>query len=201
MGNAKVKAKKRTCVRLYPHYELGRRPYQPASRARWIAKADVAPGGATKRACVDSPRTEGFLFPDSVIDQRSIQAYLETNYHVHSDAPLTLNIGVANPTLAALHKAHRIESSAFVTACNPFSQAFDESANAARQAALARELQQRSLSYIEGIGQHPTNEWRELSFLVLGLSRESAKELGNRHEQNAIVWCGQDAKPELVLLR
>ena len=141
------------------------------------------------------------MFPDSVIDQRSIQAYLETNYYVHSDAPLTLNIGVANPTLAALHKAHRIESSAFVTACNPFSQAFDESANAARQAALARELQQRSLSYIEGIGQHPTNEWRELSFLVLGLSRESAKELGNRHEQNAIVWSGLDAVPELVLLR
>ena len=142
------------------------------------------------------------MFSDSVIDQRSIQAYLETNYHVHSDAPLTLNIGVANPTLAALHKAHRIESSAFVTACNPFGQAFDESANAERQAALARELQQRSLTYIEGIGQHPNNKWPgELSFLVLGLSRESAKELGNRHEQNAIVWSGLDAVPELVLLR
>ena len=142
------------------------------------------------------------MFPGSVIDQRSIQAYLETNYHVHSDAPLTLNIGVANPTLAELHKAHRIESSAFVTACNPFSQAFDESANAERQAALARELQQRSLTYIEGIGQHPKNEWPgELSFLVLGLSREAARALGNRHEQNAIVWCGLDVVPELVLLR
>ena len=142
------------------------------------------------------------MFPDSVIDQRSIQAYLETDYHVHSDAPVTLNIGVANPTLAALHKAHRIESSAFVTACNPFSQAFDESANSQRQTALALELQKRSLTYIEGIGQHPTNEWLgEPSFLVLGLSREAAKALGNRHEQNAIVWCGLDTVPELVLLR
>jgi hypothetical protein len=142
------------------------------------------------------------LFPDSVIDQRSIQAYLETDYHVHSDAPVKLNIGVANPTLAALHKSHRVESSTFVTACNPFSQAFDELANAERQAALARELQQRSLTYIEGIGQHPKNEWPgELSFLVLGLSREAAKALGNRHEQNAIVWSGLDAVPELVLLR
>ena len=142
------------------------------------------------------------MFPDSVIDQRSIQAYLETDYHVHGDAPVTLNIGVANPTLSALYKAHRIESSAFITACNPFSQPFDESANADRQAALARELQQRSLSYIEGIGQHPSNEWLgEPSFLVLGLSREAAMALGNRHEQNAIVWCGVDAVPELVLLR
>ena len=162
----------------------------------------MAPVGATKRVCVDPPLTEGFLFPDSVIDQRSIQAYLETDYHVHGDALVTLNIGVANPTLSALHKAHRIESSAFITACNPFSQSCDESVNAERQAALARELQQRSLTYIEGIGQHPTNGWLgEPSFLVLGLPREAAKALGNRHEQNAIVWCGLDAVPELVLLR
>ena len=141
------------------------------------------------------------MFQDSVITQSSIQAYLETNYHVHGVSPLTLRIGVVSQSVAALHKLHGVQSSVYVTACNPFSQAFDESANAARQAALAQELQQRSLTYIEGIGQHPTNEWRELSFLVLGLSREAAKALGNRHEQNAIVWCGLDAVPELVLLR
>jgi Protein of unknown function (DUF3293) len=142
------------------------------------------------------------LFSDSVIDRDTIQAFLETDYRVHSDAPVTLNIGVANPTLAALYKSHRVESSAFVTACNPVSQAFDESANADRQIALGRELQQRGLTYIEGIGQHSTNGWQgEPSFLVFGLSREAAKALGNRHEQNAIVWCGLDAVPELVLLR
>ena len=142
------------------------------------------------------------MFLDSVIDRDTIQAFLETDYRVHSNAPLTLNIGVANSTLATLHKSHRVESSAFVTACNPFSQAFDESANADRQAALGRELQQRGLTYIEGIGQHPMNEWPgEPSFLVFGLSREAAKALGDQHEQNAIVWCGLDAVPELVLLR
>ena len=142
------------------------------------------------------------MFSDSVIDQGSIQAYLETNYHVHGATPLTLNIGFANAGLAALHKAHSVASSAYVTACNPFSQALDDSVNDARQAVLAGELQQRSLSYIEGIGQHPRNGWLgEPSFLVLGLSREAAKALGNRHEQNAIVWCGPDAVPELVLLR
>ena len=142
------------------------------------------------------------MFSDLVIDHATIQAYRETDYHVHVDTPVTLNIGVANATLAALHKVHRVESSAFVTACNPFSQAIDHSANNDRQAVLAGELQQRSLSYIEGIGQHPRNGWLgEPSFLVLGLSREAAKALGHRHEQNAIVWCGQDAKPELVLLR
>lgn len=38
------------------HQELGRRPYQPARRARWVAKADVASQGATNRASVDPPQ-------------------------------------------------------------------------------------------------------------------------------------------------
>ena len=142
------------------------------------------------------------MFQDSVIAQSSIQAYLDTDYHVHGPTPLTLNIGVANTGLAALHKTHSVKSSAYVTACNPFSQALDDSANGARQAVLARELQQHGLTHIKGIGQHPTNSWPgEQSFLVLGLSREDARMLGARHEQNAIVWCDHDAKPELVLLR
>ena len=142
------------------------------------------------------------MFSDSVIDQGSIQAYVVTNYHVHGATPFALNIGVANAALVALHTSHSVKSSAYVTACNPFSQALDDSVNDARQAVLAGELQHRSLSYIEGIGQHPRNGWMgEPSFLVLGLSREAAKAIGNRHEQNAIVWCGPDAVPELVLLR
>ena len=142
------------------------------------------------------------MFQDSVIAQSSIQAYLETNYDVHSAMPLTLNVGVANARLAALHKTHSVESSAYVTACNPFSQALDDSVNEARQAVFASELHQNSLTYFKGIGQHPTNGWTgEKSFLVLGLSREDARMLGALHEQNAIVWCGPDAVPELVLLR
>lgn len=142
------------------------------------------------------------MFQNSVVSQNSIQAYLETNYHVSGATPLTLNIGVANAPLAALHKSHSVESSAYLTACNPFSHALDDSVNDARQAVLARELQQHGLTYINGIGQHPTNGWTgEQSFLVLGLSREDARMLGARHEQNAIVWCGPDAVPELVLLR
>ena len=142
------------------------------------------------------------MFSDSVIDPVTIQAFLETEYRVHGDAPLTLKVGVASPGLAALHKAHRVANSAYVTACNPFSQLIDESANVDRQASLKRELQERSLVYFDGVGQHPLNQWPgEASFLVLGLSLEAAKALGVKHEQNAIVWCGPDAVSELILLR
>jgi hypothetical protein len=55
---------------------------------------------------------------------------------------------------------------------------------------------------IPGIGVHPTGEWRgEPSYLVPGLSREAAEELGRQFEQNALIWSGADAVPELLLLR
>jgi hypothetical protein len=141
------------------------------------------------------------LFSDSVIDCETIQAYLETEYHVQGDSALTLKIGASNPALAALHKAHGVESSAFITACNPFSQTLDPEVNEERQAALAGELKDRGLASIAGIGQHPSSGWAEPSYLVLGASLEVAMALGVRHRQNAIVWSGHGAVPELVLLR
>jgi hypothetical protein len=142
------------------------------------------------------------LFSTSVIDPETIQAYLETGYHVHGDAPTTLKVGIASPALANLYTASRVSTSAFITACNPFSQSFDEAANIQRQALLAQQLKSRGLTFIEGIGQHPSNKWPgEASFLVLDLSLEAAKVLGAQHEQNAIIWCDPDALPQLILLR
>jgi len=142
------------------------------------------------------------LFSDSDIPRETIQAYLETHYRVRGDTPTTLKVGETNPTLTALHEAHDAECSAFITACNPFSQSSSDDFNAARQRALADELKQLGFTFIDGIGQHPSNNWPgEASFLVLGLSLEAAKALGTRYGQNAIVWSGADATPQLVLLR
>ncbi|AMV46907.1 DUF3293 domain-containing protein [Paraburkholderia caribensis] len=142
------------------------------------------------------------MFSKSQIPRATIQAYLETHYHVHGFSPTLLKIGEGNATLAAIHRLNGVEASAFVTACNPFSEPLDDAANAERQKILAVELTQRGLTFIEGVGQHPSNDWAgEASFLVLGVSVEEAKELGARFGQNAIVWAGSDAVPKLVLLR
>ena len=67
---------------------------------------------------------------------------------------------------------------------------------------MGRELGQRSLACVEGTGQHPSNRWPgEASYLIFGLTLEATKTLGTRLEQNAIVWKGTDAVPQLVLLR
>jgi hypothetical protein len=162
----------------------------------------VASYEATKRASVDPPRTEGFLFSESVIPKDLIQAYMETEFRVLEGLPFTLRVGSASSELLVAHKRHRVECSAFLTACNPFSQELTDEANGERQKALAEELASRSLEYVDGVGQHPSNQWPgEPSYLVFGLTLEAAKTLGIRLEQNAIVWSGSDGTPQLILLR
>lgn len=78
--------------------------------------------------------------------------------------------------------------SAFITAYNPLSQNLSDEVNVRSQDALASELSERSLTFIDGIGMHSSGNWpSESSYLVLGLSLEAAKVLGSKYNQNAIV--------------
>ena len=142
------------------------------------------------------------MFSASDIDPDTIQAYLDTEYRVFGDSPFAINVGRRSEELASAHKSHQVECSAYITAWNPFSQIFSLESNQERQETLAQELARRSLRYFEGLGQHKSNQWPgEESLLVFGLTLEAAKTLGSKLEQNAIVWSGKDAVPQLILLR
>lgn len=145
------------------------------------------------------------MLPDSIASSISpslIQAYLAADYRVEAEPAFVLKVGVSNPPLARLLQQTKCDCAAYLTACNPWSQDVGAADNAARQAALSRVLTGRSLRFIEGVGQDSQGEWPgEASFLILGLSLEAARALGRQHEQNALIWCGQDAVPQLVLLR
>ena len=135
-------------------------------------------------------------------DAATVKAYLETEYCVIGKTPFVMRIGIASEPLALLYKQHRTNCAAFITACNPFSKIIGNTANIARQEQLKQELAQRSLTFLDGIGKHPSNGWpEEPSYLVMALSLEAAKKIGNKFEQNAIVWCDADAIPELILLK
>ncbi|MES2631845.1 MAG: DUF3293 domain-containing protein [Pseudomonadota bacterium] len=138
---------------------------------------------------------------DSLIDPGLIQAYLETHYHVFSDAPFFLKIGEPSAELLKLHEAQGLDCSAYVTAWNPFSRELEPDENNARNATLVAELQARGLAFVQGEGRHPISNYGEASFLIIGATRDEAKALGDRHQQNAVVWCGSDAVPELVLMK
>lgn len=88
-----------------------------------------------------------------------LQAYGQTEFHVHSEPQFILRIGQPNAALLSAHKHHRVDSSAFITAWNPYSQAVDAAENAARQQTLEQELVRRSLYFYPGLGQHPSGQW------------------------------------------
>jgi len=135
------------------------------------------------------------------IDPDTRAAYRETVHCYMCDQPFVLRVGQHCPQLLSAHRQYGASSSAFITACNPLSQALSEADNAERQDRLAAGLRARSLVFHPGIGQHPISKWAEPSFLIFGLSLEAAKDLGNKFDQNAIVWAGEDGVPQLILLR
>ena len=140
--------------------------------------------------------------PESTIDPHVIQAYRETNYHVHGPHPFILKIGTPCPELLPQYQASRTNCSLFITAYNPFSQQLDDTDNTPRHAALAATLAARDVVFTEGISQHPFNGWpAEPSFLAFGINLDEAKKLGRQFSQNAIVWIGADTIPYLILLR
>jgi len=135
-----------------------------------------------------------------------LQAYRETHYRVttgpNDPEAFVLRVGEVSKPLAILHKKFGVDCSAYITAWNPWSEYLPDAENAKRQENLLHALPTRSLRWLEGIGKHPGNRWPgEPSVLILGLSLAAAKVLAEDFEQNAFVWSGAGAMPQLVLLR
>ena len=142
------------------------------------------------------------MFSESLIDRNTIQAFLETEYQVFGDSPFTLRIGQPNFALATACKRRCAESGAFITAFNPNSKPLDDSANAERHYSLRRELMERNLVFIEGVGKHPSSGWPgEASFFIFGIDLEIARDLSRQLQQDAFVWAGPDWLPQLILLK
>jgi hypothetical protein len=138
----------------------------------------------------------------SVIPSETRSAYSETNFIVYDEQVFILRVGEYCPALSNLYKTHKIKTSLFITAYNPYGQALNESVNLKRNIDLATELEDKALKFCPAEGKHPTGDWlSEASYLVLGLSLEESCELGKKYQQNAIVWCDSDCVPQLVLLR
>lgn len=132
-----------------------------------------------------------------------IAAYRATLYCVNGvSPPFLLRIDEPSADLDACQRAAGVECSAFLTAWNPASQLQSPADNAVAQARLEASLRTSGYRLIEGLGLDPTGQWEgEESFLVLGMPRAAACEVGLEFGQNGCVWADRDAVPRLVLLR
>jgi len=138
----------------------------------------------------------------SPLSLETVKAYRETNFNVFTSVPFTLKVDQVSLELMNLYTLNSSSSCVFITACNPYSEALTSESNNQLQSKFEQYLKDKNLSYFYGEGKHPSGEWEgEASFLVFDLGFEESKKLGVELRQNAIVWCGSDAVPNLILLR
>ena len=130
-----------------------------------------------------------------------VRAYLATDYRLgHADQDIVLNIGKRSARLAAMFAASGVTCGASLTAYNPRGAIQFDEANERGHAELAGKLLE--LQAIEGSGSEEGTEWpAEKSYFALGLALAPAKAIGLHFDQDAIVWVGPDAVPQLILLR
>jgi hypothetical protein len=134
-------------------------------------------------------------------------AYLATDYVVHAGEDFFLRIGECCALLDALLSQHGVESWAFVTACNPGSQALADDDNAERMRRLEREVSAKGFPFLLGDGAIPDRSWpAEPSLLILGIDEAGAREIAERYGQLAfvcgtrgqaarLVWSGTEPSP------
>lgn len=135
----------------------------------------------------------------SGVSEDLIDAYIATNFKVHTDPPFTLKIGDASRQIRNLLEEHKCRTAAYVTAWNPYGKALTDVENNERNKALKSSLSDK-YKVFNGLGTDPLGEWPgEESFLILGVNRQNAMKLGTEFEQNAIVFI-EDSVPELIML-
>ncbi|TJZ76332.1 DUF3293 domain-containing protein [Chitiniphilus eburneus] len=129
-------------------------------------------------------------------------AYRATRYVVPSLA-LALRIGATHADLDAVLQRHGVRSWAFVSACNPYSAAqLCAHENLARHQNLIDVVRQSGWVCFEGAGEPRGGDWAaEPSLLILGIARGDAMALGERFEQNAVVFGDMGGVAELLWCR
>lgn len=129
-------------------------------------------------------------------------AYRATLYRVRAgDAPFELRVDAFSARLAALMRMHGVATAAYLTAYNPRSVVTAEAANRAANERLRAALLAADAFIFCGEAIDPAGRWpAEPSFLALGLALATARELGTRFMQNAILFADDDAVPRLVWL-
>ena len=134
----------------------------------------------------------------STLSLSLIAAYRATHFQVVVSPvdTITLQVDQRSEVLAALHHKNAVTSSAHMTAWNPLGIDTPININHAQQKKLASEMAVAGHVTLTGRGVDPEAIYRgEDHLLVLGISRAAAIACGHRYQQNAIVWCDEQASP------
>ncbi|MCP1340407.1 DUF3293 domain-containing protein [Idiomarina sp. M1R2S28] len=125
------------------------------------------------------------------MDKELLTHYKNTDYEFRvGKQRIILAIGRKNTDFDRLCERLGHTAGTFITACNPQSQLLANTENKSRNRQLATRLEQMTEFYcFSGEGLDRDKQWPpEASFMVLGLSQQTAIDLAREYQQNALVW-------------
>jgi hypothetical protein len=131
---------------------MGRRPCQPANRARWTRKRMRLPKGQLSGNAVGPPFWRVLCFQSLKLTAARFRHSWRLNTMSSETLPSRLKSANQSSALAAACKRNRAESSAYITACNPGSKPLDDSANAERHSRCAASLLNEIWHSLRGLG-------------------------------------------------
>jgi hypothetical protein len=133
-----------------------------------------------------------------MISKELLLGYEATCYSV-VNPKIDIYLKKENAVLNSFLREHNFTSWCFITAWNPFSKALSLEKNKELNALLEADLKDYTIFPAEG--KDTLGDWPpEISFFVGNISREKAIFLGEKYEQNAIVFGTVDELPELIIL-
>ena len=131
---------------------------------------------------------------------RLTKAYRETIYEIEDHGEtIQLYIGQSNRQIDRLLTKANHTGWAIITAFNPYSQCLSESENRERHQNLLEYVRSLKLKAIAGINKDPSGDWvPEISLMVIGIERQQAIAIGQKYQQNAVVFGELGQPPELL---
>ena len=131
-----------------------------------------------------------------------LDLYRETSYDVRLPGGTRSSLRIGKPVPEFLRLWGRRDwPLLFISACNPHSKQLSADDNHDRTRTLLSRLDRSRLRRLVGVGRLANQAWRETSFLVAGLSLESADRLAIEFGQNAIVVAVNPLSTRLRLYR
>lgn len=133
-----------------------------------------------------------------MISKELLLGYEATCYSV-VNPKIDIYLKKENAELNPFLREHNFTSWCFITAWNPFSKALSLEKNKGLNELLEADLKGYNIFSAEG--KDTLGDWTpEISFFVGNISREQAIFLGEKYEQNAIVFGAVNELPELIIL-
>jgi hypothetical protein len=133
-----------------------------------------------------------------MISKELLLGYEATCYSI-INPKIDIYLKKENSELNSFLKEHDFTSWCFITAWNPFSKALSIEENKRLNLLLEADLNKYPIFPAEG--KDTLGDWPpEISFFVGNISREQAIALGEKYEQNAIIFGAVSEFPELIVL-